>query len=155
MFRHLATVVTVVAASLISGCATVSTEIVMLEPGLQLVPSQRVDILLDKPQRPYREIALLESRGMVGDSEAALWHDAREKAQMLGADALIRLEVDKTVQPPTIFYDPFFSPFYSPYYPYGHFFPPYFTEYRVIPGGTVYTLKSVAIKYGMKSGKQD
>jgi hypothetical protein len=145
MFRHLATIV-VVAAFLISGCATVSTEIVTLEPGLQFAPSQRVDILLEKPQRPYREIALLESRGMVGDSEAALWHDAREKAQMLGADALIRLEVDKTVRPPAIFYDPFFSPFYSPYYPYGHF-PPYFTEYRVIPG--------VAIKYGMKSGKQD
>jgi hypothetical protein len=152
MFRYLATIVT---ASLISGCATVSTEIVTLEPGLQLAPSQRVDILLEKPQRPYREIALLESRGMIGDSEAALWHDAREKAQLLGADALIRLEVDKTVQPPTVVYDPFFSPFYSPYHMHDYFFPPYFTEYRVIPGGAVYTLKTVAIKYGLKSGKQD
>jgi hypothetical protein len=155
MFRYLAPIVATVAALLIGGCATVSTEIVTLEPGLQLAPSQSVEILLEKPQRPYREIALLESRGMVGDGEAALWHDAREKAQALGADALIRLEVDKTVQLPVILYDPFFSPFYSSYYPHRYFYPPYFTEYRLIPGGPAYTLKTLAIKYGMKSGTQD
>ena len=147
--------VATVCALFVEGCATVSTQVVPLGSGPQLAPSQSVEILLEKPQRPYREIALLESRGMVGDGEAALWRDAREKAQTLGADALIRLEVDKTVQPPTVIYDPFFSPFYSPYYMRDYFFPPYFAEYHVIPGGPVYTLKTVAIKYGMKSGKQD
>jgi hypothetical protein len=155
MFRSLAPIIATVAALLVSGCATVSTQVVRFEPAVQFAPTQSVEILLEKPQRPYREIALLESRGMVGDSEIALWQDAREKAQVLGADALIRLEVDKTVQLPVVLYDPFFSPFYSPYYPHRYFFPPYFTEYRVIPGGPAYTLKTVAIKYGMTSGKQD
>ena len=155
MHRIHALVLAAAAAFLVTGCATVSTDVVPLGSGPRLAPSQSVEILLEKPQRPYREIALLESRGMVGDSEAALWQDAREKARALGADALIRLEVDKTVQPPTVIYDPFFSPFYSPYYMHDYFFPPYFAEYHVIPGGAVYTLKTVAIKYGMKNGKQD
>jgi hypothetical protein len=155
MHRAHALIFAAVTAFLVAGCATVSTDVVPLGSGPPLAPSQSVEILLEKPQRPYREIALLESRGMVSDSEAALWQDAREKAQMLGADALIRLEVDKTVQPPTVIYDPFFSPFYSPYYMHDYFFSPYFAQYHVIPGGTVYTLKTIAIKYGVKSGKQD
>lgn len=155
MYRYLALIAAAAAALLMSGCTTVSTQVVPLTPGLQLAPSQSVEILLDKPQRPYREIALLESRGMVGDGEAALWLDAREKAQALGADAIVRLEVEKTVQPPVVVYDPFFSPYYSPYYLHPHFFPHYFADYRVIPGGTAYTLKTVAIKYEMKSGKPD
>jgi hypothetical protein len=148
-------VLAAVAAFFVAGCTTVSTDVVTLGSGPSLAPSQSVEILLEKPQRPYREIALLESRGVVGDGEAALWQDAREKAQGLGADALIRLEVDKTIQPPTVVYDPFFSPFYAPYYMHDYFFPPYFTEYHVIPGGVVYTLKTIAIKYGMKNGKQE
>jgi hypothetical protein len=134
-------------ALLMAGCATVSTEIVPLSPGLKFAPTASVDILLEKPQRPYREIALLESRGMVGDSEAQLWQDAREKAQALGADALIRVEVHKTMVPPVAVYDPFLTPYYSPFYPTPYFFPYPFPEYRVFPGGVAYTLKTVAIKY--------
>ena len=155
MLRHLAPIIAAVITLLVSGCATVSTQVVRFESAVQLAPTQDVEILFEKPQRPYREIALLESRGMVGDGEAALWQDAREKAQALGADALIRLEVDKTVQLPVILYDPFFSPFYSPYYPHRYFYPPYFSEYRVVPGGAIYTLKTLAIKFGMNGEKQD
>lgn len=155
MYRAIAPIIAALAAFLVSGCATVSTQVVRLEPGLQLAPSQGVEILFEKPQRLYREIALLESRGMAGDGEVALLQDAREKAQALGADAIVRLEVEKSVYPPVVVYDPFFSPFYSRYELYPYFYPPYFADYRVIPGGTVYTLKTLAIKYGTKSGKQD
>lgn len=144
----------VCAALIIGGCATVSTRVVPLAPELKLAPSQSVDILFEKPKRPYREIALLESRGMVGDTEGQLWQDARAKAQALGADALIRLEVDKTIVPPMVVYDPFLSPFYPSFYPHAHFYPYPFPEYRWIPGGVEYTLKSVAIKYGTGSSEQ-
>lgn len=136
------------AALFLSACATVSTDVVPLSPGLKFTPTPSVDILFEKPRRPYREIALLESRGMVGDGEAQLWQDAREKAQALGADALIRLEVYRTVVPPVAVYDPFLTPYYSPFYPSPYFFAYPFPEYRVIPGGVAYTLKSIAIKYG-------
>lgn len=127
------------------GCASVSTQVVRLDPALKLPSSTNVEILFEKPRRPYREVALLESSGMVGDGEVALLEDAREKAKALGADAIVRLEVEKTIHPPVVVYDPFFMPFYSRY-PLYHY-PPYFAEYRVIPGGTVYTLKTLAIKY--------
>lgn len=134
-------------ALLVTACATVSTHVVPLTADLKLPPTQHVDILLEKPSRPYREIALLESRGMVGDAEAQLWEDARAKAQALGADALIRLEVERTYHPPVVYYDPFLSPYYPWFYPHAHFYPGPFPEYRVIPGGIEYTLKTMAIKY--------
>lgn len=122
---------------------------VRLAPELKLPPSQSVEILFEKPERPYRELALLETRGLVGDTEVQLWQDARAHAQALGADALIRLELDKTVQPPMVVYDPlFYGPYYPSWYPHPFFYPYAYPEYRVIPGGPIYTLKSMAIKYG-------
>lgn len=135
-------------ALVIVGCATVSTRVVPLDPALKFAPSQRVEILLEKPPRPYTGIALLESRGMVGGGESELLEDAREKARALGADAIIRLEVEKTLQPPVAIYDPPYSPFHPRYalYRYPYFWPHY-GEHRAIGGGTVYTLKALAIKY--------
>lgn len=141
------------AALVASACATVTTQIVPFAPELKLPPTAHVEILFEKPQRPYREIALLESRGMAGDTEAQLWLDAREKARAFGADALIRLEVEKTHYPPMVFYDPFLSPYYSSFYPHGYFYP-YPPEYRVIPGGVAYTLKAMAIKYDPVAGEE-
>lgn len=139
-----------VAGALVSfGCATVSTQLVLLDPSFKPAPSQRVEILLDKPRRPHVEIALIESRGLPGGGEAELLEDAREKARQIGADAIVRLEVEKTVQPPVVVYDPVLSPFLYPYppYRYPYAYPPFYGEYRLIGGGTVYTLKTVAIKY--------
>jgi hypothetical protein len=147
MLRSISHGAALLAVLLAAACASVSTQIVPLAPALNLAPSTGVEILLEKPKRPHREIALLESRGMVGDTEADLWQDAREKAQAIGADALVRLEVYRTVHHPIVYYDPFLTPYYSPYYPTPYFFPNPFPEYRVIPGGVAYTLKSLAIKY--------
>ena len=70
----------VILTTLATSCATVTTEVVPLRPGLTLPPTRDVEILLEKPQRPYRALALLESRGWIGDSEAQLWQDARQKS---------------------------------------------------------------------------
>ena len=141
------------AVLVIVACATVSTRVVPLDPALKLAPSQRVEILLEKPQRPHTQIALLESRGMVGGGESELLEDAREKARALGADAIIRLEVEKTLQPPVAIYDPPYSPFFPHYslYRYPYFYPPYYGGYRVIGGGTIYTLRALAIKYAREA----
>jgi len=134
-------------ALLIGACATVSTRVVPLAADAKFAPTQHVDILFEKPQRAHREIALLESRGMTGDTEVQLWEDAREKARALGADALVRLELERTYHPPIVYYDPFLSPYYPWLYPHAHFYPGPFPDYRVIPGGIEYTLKTMAIKY--------
>jgi hypothetical protein len=88
--------------------------VVPLDPALTFAPSQRVEILLEKPLRQYTQISLLESRGMVGGGEIELLEDAREKARTLGA-AVIRLDVEKTVQQPLAIYDPIYSPFFPHY----------------------------------------
>jgi hypothetical protein len=134
------------AALLLAACATVTTHVVRLDPAVQYPPTQNVEVLLHKPQRPYVEIALIESRGA---SEAELLNDAREKAKALGADAIVRLEVERVYHPPVAVYDPWYDPFY---FGYRHFHPfPYSPDpwgpYRVVGGGYSYVLKAAAIKY--------
>ncbi|HYC47659.1 MAG TPA: hypothetical protein VED01_19455 [Burkholderiales bacterium] len=134
------------AALALCACATVSTQIVELNPAQKYPPTQSVEVLLQKPTRPHVEIALIESHG---GSEAEMLNDAREKARALGADAIVRTEAERQYHPPVAVYDPWFDPFwYGPY----HYrpFPPYpypGGAYRVVGGGYSYLLKVVAIRY--------
>ena len=140
----------------LAGCASVATHVTLLDPARQYAPTQNVVLLLDYPSRPHVKIALIEAQGMPGGSEAELLEDARKKAQALGADAVVRLEVTSVYQPPIRVYDPWYGdPFYSRYlYPdrllfrYPYFYGPYpYGDYHWIGGGNVQTLKAVAIKY--------
>ena len=132
------------AAVLLASCATVSTRIVELKPSQQFAPTQSVEVLLQKPDKPYIEIALLESRGA---SEAELLNDAREKAKALGADAILRQESELIQHPPVAIYDPFYDPFYFGWHRYRPLPHSPWGPYRVIGGGHSYVLKALAIKY--------
>lgn len=131
---------------LLAACATVSTQVVQLNPAQHYAPTQHVEVLLQKPTRPYIDIALLESRG---GSEAELLNDARDKAAALGADAIVKVEIERHFHEPVAVYDPWFDPFYWGYYRYRPFppFPHPWGPYRVVGGGFSYTLKALAIKY--------
>lgn len=140
----------------LTGCASVETRVTVLDPAHQYAPTQNVAVLLDFPPQPHLKIALLEAQGMVGGSEAELFEEARRKAQALGADAIVRMEVISVYQPPVRVYDPWYGdPFYSryryPYRPFGYYpfaFGPFpYSEYRWVAGGDVKTLKAVAIRY--------
>lgn len=141
-----------IVALLLAGCAA-TTSVVMLDQSKQYAPSASVEILLKAPQRPYIEIAMLESNGVVGEPEPALLEDARKRAQEIGADAIIVVETSSVYQPPVIFYDP-----WPPYLPWYHdrwhgyrywYYPPPFAypEVTSLPGGNAYTVRSIAIKY--------
>jgi hypothetical protein len=155
--RHLpAALLTVVLIAALAACASVATHVTVFDPARQYAPTQNVVVLLDYPPRPHVKIALIEVQGMPGGSEAELIEDARKKAQALGADAIVRVEVTSVYQPPVRVYDPWYSdPFYSRYlYPdrlffrYPYFYGPYpYGDYHWIGGGNVQTLKAVAIKY--------
>ena len=135
------------AAVMLGGCAGMSTRVVQLDPARQFPPTQSVEVLLQKPQRPYIEIALLESEGY---SEAELLNDAREKAKTLGADAIVRQELERVYHEPVTVYDPWYDPFYYGYHrrwtPYPYYGSP-LGPYRVVGGGYTYVLKTLAIKY--------
>ena len=134
----------------LAGCASVNTQVVQLGPARHFSPTQNVEVLLQKPARPFTEIALIESRGEIGASEADLLNDAREKAKALGADAIVKTELERVYHQPVPMYDPWYDPLYFGYYRYRPFPPfpqPWAGPYRLIGGGVSYTLKALAIKY--------
>jgi hypothetical protein len=146
-------------AATLAGCASVSTEVTLLDPAQNFAPTEQVAILYDYPPQPYVKVALIEAQGSVGGSESALLEDARMRARAIGADAIVRLEVTAVYYPPVPVYDPpyAFYPRYR-YYPYRTFYsPPYwyspypYDGYRWIGGGDVQTLKAMAIHYTDKA----
>lgn len=144
------------AAAALAGCASVATHVTVLDETHKYPPTEHVVVLFDYPPAAHVKIALIEARGTLGGSEAELLEEARDRARALGADAIVRLEVNAVYQPPVRIYDPAYgNPFYSRYrYPYRTmYFPPAgvpaypFDDYRWVGGGTVQTLKAVAIRY--------
>ena len=135
-----------VCALLLSGCATVATEVVQYNPAVQYPPTQSVEVLLQKPARPHIEIALIEASG---GSEAELLNTAREKARVLGANAIVKIETERVFHEPVPVYDPWYDPFYFGYYRHRPFppFPHPWGPYRYVGGGFSYILKASAIRY--------
>ena len=138
---------------LLAGC-TAMTSVVLLDPKVQYPPTQFVQILLKPPAEPYVEIAKLESHGLPGEPETALLEDARARAGEVGADAILVLESSSVYQPPIIMYEPWppYLPWYRDrwrgysfwYYPPPYPYPP---EPMALPGGNVYTVRTLAIKF--------
>lgn len=129
----------------LSACSTVTTHVVEFNATQKYPPTSQVDVLLQKPDRPYTEIALIESRG---ESEAQLLNDAREKARQIGADAILRTEMLSEFYPPMPVYDPWYDPWWGyRYRAFGPLYPYPYGTYRVVGGYYMYVLKAVAIKY--------
>ena len=138
----------------LAGCAT-TTSVVMLDPARKFAPTESVQILLKPPERPYVEIAKLESRGVPGEPETSVLEDARKRAQEIGAHAIIVQESAAIYHPPIVMYDPW--PAYLPWYhdrwysgyPYWYYPSPYLfgPAVHTLPGGHAYTVRSVAIRF--------
>lgn len=143
------------AAAALAGCASVTTEITVLDPAHKFAPTEYVMLLLDYPPKPYVKIALIEAQGIIGGTEAALLEEARKRGAALGADAIVRREVTAFYQPPVLVYDPAYANMFYPRYryPYRSFYYPYayapfpYDGYRWVGGGEVQTLKAVAIRF--------
>ena len=145
-------------ALLLGACASVSTQVVPLNPAQAFAPTQFVEVLLEKPARPHVEIALIESRG---ESEAELLNDAREKARAVGADAIVKIQTDRLYHEPIPIYDPWFEPFYHSGYrrrhryhasPFAPWSPWGWGAYHVVPGYYSYVLKATAVKFTAPAG---
>lgn len=136
----------------LAACAT-TTSVVMLDPAKKFPPTESVQILLKPPERPYVEIAKLESRGVAGEPETSVLEDARERARQLGADAIIVQESASVYHPPVVMYDPWppYLPwYYDRWYGYPYWYPSpfmYGPSAYTVPGGRAYTVRSIAIKF--------
>ena len=144
------------AAAVLAGCASVATNVTVFDETQKFAPTENVVILLDYPAQAYVKVALIEARGTLGGSEAELFEETRKRARVLGADAVVRIDANSFYQAPVRVYDPTYGyPYMSRYrYPYRSFYSPAypfspfpFDNYRWVGGGTVQTLKAVAVKY--------
>ena len=126
-----------IAVLALAACETVSTRVVELNPAQKYTPTKHVDVFLQKPDRPHAEIALIESRGQ---SEAEMLNDARDKAQQLGADAIVRTQTHTEYRPPYAVYDPWYDPWFwgYRYRPWSPFYPHPWGSYRVVGGYHTY-----------------
>jgi hypothetical protein len=141
--------------ALLAGCAP-TTSVVMLDPARQYAPTTSVRIFLKPPAQPYVEIAKLESKGLPGEPETDVLEDARTRAQALGAHGIVVLETTSHYEPPVVFEDPWLPPYpwyYDRWYGYRYMFRaplypyPYYAPERALPGGQVYVVRSVAIRF--------
>ncbi len=71
----------------LGGCAT--TSVVMIEQGKTYPVAATTQLLLKPPERPTKQIAILESRGRAGTALPDLLENLRQKGQEIGADAVI------------------------------------------------------------------
>jgi len=157
-FTHALAILFVAAG--VAGCASVATQVTVLDPAHKFAPTQDAAILFDYPPEPYTKLALIESQGLVGGTESELLEDARRRATALGDNAVVRLEVKAVYYPPMPVYDPTYpNLFYSPQrYPYRYSgYPPYpypllpYDGYRLVGGGEAQMLKAMAIRYTEKA----
>jgi hypothetical protein len=83
---------------LFSGC--IQGHITLLEPSISYPPSANLEILTEKPTRPYKPIAVVRAVGLPSTDEGELLAVLREKAKSAGADAILVLskEVDDSAE---------------------------------------------------------
>lgn len=111
---------------LLSGCAT--TDVARLDD-TQYAPTQNVEILMDKPQHPYKVIAVLETQGALNMSQTSLLNSLRKKARSVGADAVLLIADTSRQTSPGFMYNPNLG------------------GYQSIPGGVRPGVRALAIKY--------
>lgn len=124
-FAHLIAASLVVVA--IYGCA--HTSAVMLEGDKTYPAVTHTQILSKSPDQPYKEIAILESRGPVGTPLTDLLESMRQKGMAIGADAVIPVQDASEQAPQGLMYNPWLG------------------GYQTLPGGRVPVLRGVAIKF--------
>ncbi len=113
----------------LSSCATTTTSAVMFESGESYPPTKNVQILIQEPIQPFKQIALLEARGMLNTPIPDLLESMRKKAAAIGADAVIPIQYESTQQQQGIMYNPWLG------------------GYQTIGGGTLPVIRGIAIKY--------
>lgn len=140
-------------ALLLAGCAS-TTSVVLLDPARQYAPTTSARIFLQPPAQPYVEIAKLESKGLPGQPETEVLEDARTRAQALGAHGVVVQETSSYYQPPVVFEDPwppqfpwYYDRWYGPRYLFHPRLYPFYPAEQVLPGGLVYVVRSVAIRF--------
>jgi hypothetical protein len=106
-----------------------STSVVLTDDTVVYPPTEKVEILTEKPNKPFKIIAKLETKGYKGTSQTTILKSMREKAKSIGADAIVPGEDASEFNLPGVIYNPWLG------------------GYQTIGGGKIPILRGYAIKY--------
>jgi len=79
--------------------ACVSSQVAMLDSSKSYPPTSHVEILLEKPTKQYKQIAIIEARGAEGHTDTQLLNSLVDKAKSIGADAIIPISKETKTTP--------------------------------------------------------
>jgi hypothetical protein len=96
--------------------------------------SREVEVLLDPPKRPYRSFAILED--VAGGTPEEINRRLAQRAQELGADAILITEINDRTVTDWIVSDPY-------YVGRGYYYPPRYRPIRY----TYHSVRAKAIRY--------
>ena len=78
---------------IISGCMS-TDHLLLIEKAFPETPQgQKIEILMERPSRPFIEIAIVEAKGRRRTKWNELREGLREEARSIGADAVIDLKM--------------------------------------------------------------
>jgi len=109
------------------GCA--QTTAVLVDDSKQFPPTTSVQLLGAVPNRPYIQIAVLESTGPVNTPMPQLLKSMKKKGMALGADAVIPIQDASTKQEQALIYNAWLG------------------GYQTIGGGILPVVRGIAIKF--------
>lgn len=124
---RLATTIILV-ATCIAGCA--GADVMLLDPSKSYPPTEHVQLLFDKPKRPYDVIAVIEAKGSQYNNESQTVRAAQNRAARIGAHAIILISNESEHVSPQVVPNPVLGS------------PPIY-----IMGGNRVTLKFAAIRF--------
>ena len=110
------------------GCAR--TSVVMLEGGAQYAPTASAELLTSAPTRPFKPIAILETRAdAAGVPLPKLLESMRDRAASIGAHAVMPPDDVSETTPQGVIYNPWLG------------------GYQTTGGATIPVLRAIAIRY--------
>jgi hypothetical protein len=112
---------------LVASCSTPRTTAVMLNNSTTYSPTNNIEVLMNPPQKPYIEMALLESPE--GFNIPDLLIEMKETAKQLGADAILYINESTRQHPLSTTYNSIIG------------------GYKSMEGVTYIRVKAIAIKY--------
>ncbi|ODB82739.1 hypothetical protein A3193_18495 [Candidatus Thiodiazotropha endoloripes] len=121
----------IIIASLIFlfGCTPTSSTVVMLDDSVIYPVSAKTEILFEPPDRKYKQIAMIETKGGGNTDLPTILEGMRSEAMKVGADAVMPTEDASRTTPKSVIYNPWLG------------------GYQTLGGINIPKLRGIAIKY--------
>ncbi|MET0063203.1 MAG: hypothetical protein ABW176_13005 [Candidatus Thiodiazotropha endolucinida] len=125
----MARVITAVCLLFLWGCVTSQSSIVKLDDSASYPESDKTIVLLEPPERDFKKIAIIETRGVGNAGLPEMLDGMKSEARKIGADAILPVQDTSETVPPSVIYNPWLG------------------GYQTLGGGRISRIRGIAIKY--------